>query len=55
MQWSYEFKVVLKFSSNYYPQGNGLVESTEKNLLDVIKKLFEKNSMDWHNQLKYVV
>lgn len=53
MQWSYEFKVVLKFSSNYYPQGNGVAESTNKNLLDVIKKLLEKNPRDWHNQLKY--
>lgn len=53
MQWSYEYKVVLKFSSNYYPQGNGVVESMNKNILDVIKKLLEKNPRDWHNQLRY--
>lgn len=36
MQWSYEHKVYLKFSSNYYPQGNEVSESINKNLLDVI-------------------
>lgn len=55
MQWSYEYKVILKFSSNYYPQGNGVVESTNKNILDVIKKLLEKNPGDWHNQLRYAL
>ncbi|GLJ23909.1 hypothetical protein SUGI_0454290 [Cryptomeria japonica] len=55
MQWSYEYKVILKFSSNYYPQGNGVAESTNKNILDVIKKLLEKNPRDWHNQLRYAL
>eukprot|EP00253_Pinus_taeda_P004642 PITA_04642 len=27
----------LKYSANYYPQGNGLAESTNKNLLKIIK------------------
>lgn len=55
MQWSYEFKVALKFSSNYYSQGNGINLSTNKNLLDVIKKLLEMNPRDWDNQLKYAL
>ena len=30
--------IVLKHSSNYYLQGNGLTESTNKNLIGIIKK-----------------
>lgn len=55
MQWSYQYKVILKFSSNYYSQDNGVAESTNKNILDVIKKLLEKNPRDWHNQLRYAL
>ena len=33
----------LKYSSNYYPQGNGLVESTNKNLVRTVKRTNDKN------------
>lgn len=36
-QWAFENQVIIKFSSNYYPQGNGVVESTNKNLIIVIR------------------
>lgn len=55
MQWSYEQKVILKFSSNYYLKGNRVVESMNKNILDVIKKLPEKNPRDWNNHLGYTL
>lgn len=53
IQWAFEYKIVLKYSSNYYPQGNGIVESTNKNLLEVIKRLLECNPRDWYTQLKF--
>ena len=28
----------IKYSTNYYPQGNGLEESTNKNLIRIIKR-----------------
>eukprot|EP00253_Pinus_taeda_P031826 PITA_31826 len=31
----------LKYSANYYPQGNGLEESTNKNLIKIIKRTIE--------------
>ena len=31
-QWAFENKAIIKFSSNYYLQGNGVAESTNKNL-----------------------
>ena len=36
-QWALENKVIIKFSLNYYPQGNGVAESKNKNLIKVIK------------------
>jgi hypothetical protein len=38
-------------SSNYYPQGNGLAESTNKTLIQIIKKTIEANHKNWHNKL----
>jgi transposase InsO family protein len=55
IQWAFEYKIVLKYSSNYYPQGNGVAESTNKNLLEVIKRLLENNPRDWHTQLKFAL
>ena len=34
--------IVLKHSTPYYPQGNGLVESTNKNIIHSIKKLLSQ-------------
>lgn len=33
-----QYGIVLKYSANYYPQGNGLNECTNKNLIRIIKK-----------------
>ena len=38
-QWALENQVIIKFSSNYYPQGNGVAESSNKKLIIVINKL----------------
>lgn len=54
-EWAYDHDIMLGFSSNYYPQGNGVVESTNKNPMTVIKKLLDKNPRDWHNKLKYAL
>ena len=43
----------LKYSANYYPQGNGLAESTNKNLLKIIKRTIEQNHKNWHKSLIY--
>lgn len=46
--WAFDHGIIIKFSSNYYPQGNGLVESSNKNLLIVIHKLLERKPKDWN-------
>ena len=33
----------LKYSANYYPQGNGFVESTNKNLIRIIKRIVDQS------------
>jgi transposase InsO family protein len=43
--------IKLKYSASYYPQGNGLAESTNKNLIKIIKRTMTENHKNWHNAL----
>jgi hypothetical protein len=43
--------IKLKYSASYYPQGNGLAESTNKNLIKIIKRTVAENHKNWHNAL----
>jgi hypothetical protein len=43
--------IKLKYSARYYPQGNGLVESTNTNLINIIKRIVSENHKNWHNAL----
>eukprot|EP00253_Pinus_taeda_P026666 PITA_26666 len=45
----------LKYSANYYPQGNGLAESTNKNLIRIIKRTIDQNQKNWHKSLIYAL
>ncbi|KAH9309108.1 hypothetical protein KI387_037019, partial [Taxus chinensis] len=40
-EWVVKNGVYLKTSSNYYPQGNGLAKSSNKNLIRIIKRTME--------------
>jgi hypothetical protein len=42
-------------SSAYYPQGNGQAESTNKNLVRIIKRLIEDKPRQWHTLLTYAL
>jgi hypothetical protein len=35
-------------SSNYYPQGNGLAKSTNKTLIQILKKTIDLNQKNWN-------
>jgi transposase InsO family protein len=50
-----EYGIIMCQSSNYYPQGNGLVESTNKTLVQILKKTIDKNQNNWHLKLKHVL
>eukprot|EP00253_Pinus_taeda_P013068 PITA_13068 len=45
----------LKYAANYYPQGNGLAESTNKNLIKIIKRTIEQNHKNWHKSLIFAL
>ena len=47
--------IVLKQSTPYYPHGNGLVESTNKSIIQSIKKLLSQNKRSWDSMLKYAL
>ena len=41
----------MHYSANYYPQGNGLAESSNKNLIRILKKTVIENQRSWHSAL----
>ena len=43
IQFCEKFHIILNHSSTYYPQGNGLEESSNKSLVRIIKKMLEEN------------
>jgi transposase InsO family protein len=50
-EFALEKGIKLKYSTSYYPQGNGLAESTNKNLIKIIKRTVVENHKNWHNAL----
>ena len=48
-----KYNIVLGHSTTYYPQGNGLAESSNKSLITIIKKVLNENKKAWHVHLKY--
>lgn len=51
----FKYGIILSHSSNYYPQGNGLAESSNKNLITVIKKIVGDNKRSWDSKIKYAL
>ena len=47
--------IILKHSTPYYPQRNGLAESTNKSIIQSIKKLLKQNKRSWDSMLKYAL
>lgn len=47
----YDHGISLAHASNYYPQGNSQAESSNKNLINIMRKLVSENFRDWHKRL----
>jgi hypothetical protein len=45
-----DYNITLGHSTLYYPQGNGLAESSNKSLVKIIKKLLQENKKAWHKK-----
>ena len=41
----------IRYLANYHPHGNGLAESTNKNLLKILKRTISSHHCDWHTEL----
>jgi len=50
-----KYNIILSHSAAYYPQGNGLVESSNKSLIRIIKKMLAENKKSWDSNLKYAL
>ena len=55
INFSHKYHINLNQSNAYYPQGNGLVESSNKILVKIIKMFLEDNKRSWHKKLKYAL
>ncbi|XP_057872020.2 uncharacterized protein LOC131078363 [Cryptomeria japonica] len=47
----YEHQITLSHSFDYFPQGNGLAKSSNKNLVAIIEKLVDENARNLHKKL----
>ena len=50
-----KYHIEQKFSTPYYPQGNGQAETSNKIIKSIISKTIAKHGKDWYKQLPYVV
>ncbi|KAI5334156.1 hypothetical protein L3X38_024289 [Prunus dulcis] len=46
-----EYNIKFVQSSPYFPRANGQAESTNKVLINIIKKIVDNNPRDWHERL----
>eukprot|EP00253_Pinus_taeda_P036545 PITA_36545 len=51
VEFCHKYHIILGHSTAYHPKGNGLVESSNKSLVNIIKKLPEINKKSWHKRL----
>jgi len=50
-----DYGIELVHSTTYYPQGNGLAESSNKTLVRIIKNMLDQNKQAWDSHLKYAL
>lgn len=50
-----QYRVILGHSTVYYPQGNGLAESSNKSLVNILRKTLQENKKSWHNKLVFTL
>ena len=55
IDFCHKYHITLNHLTAYYPQGNGLAESSNKILVRIIRKLLEDNKRSWHTKFKYAL
>jgi hypothetical protein len=53
--FSFKYDIVLSHTSNFYPQGNGLVESNNRILMNILKKTVGDNMRSCKNKIKFAL
>jgi transposase InsO family protein len=53
IDFSNQYHITLVHSTTYYPQGNGLAESSNKILVNILKKTLQENNKSWNNKLVF--
>lgn len=48
----HKYNIIIGHSNTYYPQGNGLAESSNKVVVRVLKKTITENQRNWDSRLK---
>ena len=51
----FKYGITLSHSSNYYPQGNGQSESSNKNMMTIVKKIIGDNKKSWDSKIKFAL
>ena len=51
VEFFFKYHIQLGHSTTYYPQGNGLAESSNKSLMRIIKKMLQDKKKAWHTKL----
>eukprot|EP00253_Pinus_taeda_P019583 PITA_19583 len=51
INFCHKYHITLGHSTAYYPQGNCLVESSHKSLINIIKKVLEEYKKNWNKKL----
>jgi hypothetical protein len=51
----FKYGIILSHASNYYPQENGQAESSNKNLMTIVKKIVGENKKSWDSKIKHAL
>jgi hypothetical protein len=52
-EFCFNYGIILSHSSNYYPQGNELAESSNKYIMNIVKNIIGDNKKSWDSKIKY--
>jgi transposase InsO family protein len=51
----FKYGIILSHASDYYPQGNGQADSSNKNLMTIVKKIVSENKKSWDSKIKHAL
>jgi transposase InsO family protein len=51
----FKYGIILSNESDYYPQGNGQAESSNKNLMPIVEKIVGENKISWESNIKHAL